>query len=362
MESIMVIISIVIAFGITAALGFVIIPWLRKLKFGQTILEIGPSWHKSKQGTPNMGGIMFIIGITVSFIATSLIYHFTGGSLLSDYTNTLQKETKSDLVLLIAGLCLALGFGIVGFLDDFIKIKMKRNEGLSAKQKTAGQLLVTFGFITTLWLSHNTTWYLPFIGSVNFEKNVFSGVIFWLVSIFIVYGAVNSVNLTDGIDGLSGTLSILAVFTTFLMGFMCLSLPDRNSILLLVVFIPSVIAYLLYNFNPSKMLMGDAGSRGLGFFIAFFLIYCRVPLLYFIVGLPFLCDGGISIVKITVGRLTKKKIILFKNITTPLHDELRKNRKFSVKRVWFVLVLAAGIIDFLYVFTASLLRVLGVVG
>ena len=98
------------------------------------------------------------------------------------------------------------------------------------------------------------------------------------------------------------------------------------------------------------------------FFIAFFLIYCKVPLLYFIVGLPFLCDGGISIVKITVGRLTKKKIILFKNITTPLHDELRKNRKFSVKRVWFVLVIAAGIIDFLYVFTASLLRVLGVVG
>ena len=155
---------------------------------------------------------------------------------------------------------------------------------------------------------------------------------------------------------------LLAVFTTFLMGFMALSLPDRNSIILLVVFIPSVMAYLLYNFNPSKMLMGDAGSRGLGFFIAFFLIYCRVPLLYFIVGLPFLCDGGISIVKITVGRLTKKKIILFKNITTPLHDELRKNRKFSVKRVWFVLVIAAGMIDFLYVFAATLLRVLGIVG
>ncbi len=122
------------------------------------------------------------------------------------------------------------------------------------------------------------------------------------------------------------------------------------------------MAYLLYNFNPSKMLMGDAGSRGLGFFIAFFLIYCRIPLLYFIVGLPFLCDGGISIVKITVGRLTKKKIILFKNITTPLHDELRKNRKFSVKKVWLTLVLAAAVIDLVYVLAASLFRVLSVTG
>ena len=107
--------------------------------------------------------------------------------------------------------------------------------------------------------------------------------------------------------------------------------------------------------------MGDAGSRSLGFFIAFFAIYCRVPFLYFIIGLPFLCDGGISILKITVGRLTKKKIILFKNITTPLHDELRKNRKFSVRKVWFVLVIASALIDIIYVLTASMLRLSGVV-
>ena len=102
--------------------------------------------------------------------------------------------------------------------------------------------------------------------------------------------------------------------------------------------------------------MGDAGSRSLGFFIAFFAIYCRVPFLYFIIGLPFLCDGGISILKITVGRLTKKKIILFKSITTPLHDELRKNRKFSVKKVWSTLVIAAAIIDILYIAATAILR------
>ena len=122
------------------------------------------------------------------------------------------------------------------------------------------------------------------------------------------------------------------------------------------------MAYLLYNFNPSKMLMGDAGSRCLGFFIAFFLIYCRIPFLYFIVGLPSFVTAVSRYLRSQSEDLQRKKVILFKNITTPLHDELRKNRQFSVKRVWLVLVLAAGMIDFLYVFTATLLRILGVVG
>ena len=142
------IMSAVIAFGVTAALGFVIIPWLRKLKFGQTILDIGPSWHKSKQGTPNMGGIMFAIGIVCAVAITSVTYKLTGGNLESSAADVL---TGRDLVLVIASLCLALGCGVVGFADDFIKIKMKRNEGLTAKQKTAGQLLVTVGYILTLF-------------------------------------------------------------------------------------------------------------------------------------------------------------------------------------------------------------------
>ena len=104
------IISVVIAFGITAGLGFVIIPWLRKLKFGQTILDIGPKWHKSKQGTPNMGGLMFIIGIAISFSLTVLIYHLSGGNLESEYSSIMNGR---ELVLLLAGLILALGCGAV---------------------------------------------------------------------------------------------------------------------------------------------------------------------------------------------------------------------------------------------------------
>ena len=186
-------------------------------------------------------------------------------------------------------------------------------------------------------------------------------VLFYFLAVILFIVSINATNATDGIDGLSGSLSVVAVFTTFLMGFMAASVFDSNSILVTAIFVPCLLAYLLFNVNPSKMLMGDAGSRSLGFFIAFFAIYCRIPFIYFIIGLPFLCDGGISILKITVGRLTKKKIILFKSITTPLHDELRKNRKFSVKKVWFTLVIASALVDVIYVLTASMLRLSGVV-
>ena len=124
---------------------------------------------------------------------------------------------------------------------------------------------------------------------------------------------------------------------------------SKNGLISGLIMISVLLAYLIFNFNPSKMLMGDAGSRALGFFIAFYAIYLKIPFAYLIVGLPFLCDGGISIFKITVGRLTKKKIIPFKNITTPLHDELRKNRGFNVRKVWTVLVLCTLAIDVVYV-------------
>ena len=197
-------IAAVIGFAVTAALGFVIIPWLHKLKFGQTILDIGPKWHKKKQGTPNMGGLMFIIGIFCAFALSAVIFTSLGGNLETDYSAIITGREKT---LLIAGLLLALGCGIVGFADDFTKIKLKRNEGLSPKQKTFGQLIMVIGYVTTLWISKNTVWYFPFIGTVDFSKNFFTGLIFWALSVVIVYGCVNSVNLTDGIDGLCSSVT-----------------------------------------------------------------------------------------------------------------------------------------------------------
>lgn len=299
-STVSIIIAVLVAFGLTAGLGFVIIPWLRKLKFGQTILDIGPSWHKSKQGTPNMGGLMFIIGILLSAIAVLIAFHFTGGNIESDYASVLEGR---DLTLIIAGLGLALGCGIVGFTDDFIKIKLKRNEGLSAKQKTLGQLLITFGYTLTLWLSHNTVWNLPFIGTVNFEKNIFTGVVFWLVSIFIIYGCVNSVNLTDGIDGLCSSVTV-TVAITFIIAGVILNFAGLG--IIAGALLGGVLGFLCWNWNPAKTFMGDTGSLFLGGMVVALGYAIKCPLLLLPIGIVYVCETMSDIIQIGYFKITKK--------------------------------------------------------
>ena len=310
-----IIITAVISFGVTAGLGFVIIPWLRKLKFGQTILDIGPSWHKSKQGTPNMGGIMFIIGIVVAFIIGALTFVLSGGNLESNYSIVLEGRDK---VLLISGLVFALGCGVVGFADDYIKIKLKQNEGLTAKQKTLGQLLMAVGYTMTLWLSHNTVWKIPFIGNVNFEKNTVTGVVFWLVSIFIIYGCVNSVNLTDGIDGLcsSVTLTVAASFIvcSYILGFSGLGIMSG-------ALLGGVLGFLCWNWNPAKTFMGDTGSLFLGGLVVALGYAIKCPLLLLPIGIIYVTETMSDIIQIGYFKLTHGKRV-FKMAPIHHHFEL----------------------------------------
>lgn len=328
------IISVVISFGVTAALGFVIIPWLRKLKFGQTILDIGPSWHKSKQGTPNMGGIMFIIGIILSFTVTALTYHFSGGELESDYSAIMQGKEK---VLLIAGLIFALGSGAVGFADDFIKIKLKRNQGLTAKQKTVGQLIMTFGYVLTLWLSHNTSWYIPFVGTVNFEKNIFTAIVFWVLSIFIIYGCVNSVNLTDGIDGLCSSVTVTVAVAFIVIG----NIQGFSGLKIFAgALLGGVLGFLCWNWNPAKTFMGDTGSLFLGGMVVAMGYLCKCPLLLLPIGIVYVCETMSDIIQIGYFKITHGKRI-FK--MAPIHHHFEmcgwKEKKICVV---FSLVNAAG--------------------
>lgn len=333
-NTVAIIISVVIAFGVTAGLGFVIIPWLRKLKFGQTILEIGPSWHKSKQGTPNMGGLMFIIGIIVSFGVTAVTAHLLGAELQSDYSALLQGR---EYVLLIAGLVLALGFGVVGFTDDFIKIKLKRNEGLSAKQKTLGQLIMTFGYILTLWLSHNTSWYIPFVGTVNFEKNIFTAIVFWVISFFIVYGCVNSVNLTDGIDGLCSSVTVTVAVTFIIIAVMQKFLGMG---IFAAALLGGVVGFLCWNWNPAKTFMGDTGSLFLGGMVVALGYLCKCPLLLLPIGIVYVCETMSDIIQIGYFKITHGKRV-FK--MAPIHHHFEmcgwKEKKICVV---FSLVNAVG--------------------
>lgn len=319
------IITAVISFGITAGLGFVIIPWLRKLKFGQTILDIGPSWHKSKQGTPNMGGLMFIIGIIVAFVIGALTFTLSGGKLESDYASVLVGRDK---VLIIAGLCLAFGCGVIGFTDDFIKIKLKRNEGLTAKQKSFGQLVMAIGYTATLWLSHNTVWYLPFIGNVNFEKNIVTGVIFWLVSIFIIVGCVNSVNLTDGIDGLCSSVTV-TVAVTFIIASVMLKFAGLG--IISAALLGGVLGFLCWNWNPAKTFMGDTGSLFLGGLVTALGFAIKCPLLLVLIGIVYVCETMSDIIQIGYFKMTHGKRI-FK--MAPIHHHFEmcgwKEKKICV--------------------------------
>ena len=334
------------AIGCIAAFAITLI--LLKFLPGEKIILGHDRGRKYAQGSEvNIGkptGVGFYFVLV--FLLVSSIFCFLISPITSDKG---FLESGNVVTGLGFGLLAVLAEMVTGWLDD--RSKNAWNEYIKGALDFVVSLIA--GFIVVHFFG--TRVYLAISGTY-FDIHP---VLFYILAVLLFVVSINATNATDGIDGLSGSLSVIAVITTFIMGFLAKSLFDDNALLLVVFFVPALIAYLIFNFNPSKMLMGDAGSRSLGFFIAFFLIYCRIPLLYFIVGLPFLCDGGISIVKITVGRLTKKKIILFKNITTPLHDELRKNRKFSVKKVWFTLVIAATVINLLYIIAAVIVRAIG---
>lgn len=318
-------IAAVIGFSVTAALGFVIIPWLHKLKFGQTILDIGPKWHKKKQGTPNMGGLMFIIGIFCAFALSAVIFTSLGGNLETDYSAIITGREKT---LLIAGLLLALGCGIVGFADDFTKIKLKRNEGLSPKQKTFGQLIMVIGYVTTLWISRNTVWYFPFIGTVDFSKNFFTGLIFWALSVVIVYGCVNSVNLTDGIDGLCSSVTATVAVT-----FLVIAFSDKFAGLGLLAasLLGAMCGFLCWNWNPAKVFMGDTGSLFLGGLVASLGFTIKCPFLLLPIGIIYVCETMSDIIQIGYFKITHGKRV-FK--MAPIHHHFEmcgwKEKKICV--------------------------------
>ena len=178
-------VTAVLSFIIAFLLGFVLIPWLRKLKFGQTILDIGPAWHKSKQGTPIMGGLMFIISTILSVACVLVTDYLMGGKLFSS-EHIMPDQLK---VKLVAGVILAIGLGLVGFADDYIKVVKKRNLGLTEIQKTVPQIILIVAYLVALYMNGLTYMKIPFVGAVDLKW------FFWIFGICVIYGAVNAVNL-----------------------------------------------------------------------------------------------------------------------------------------------------------------------
>ena len=290
------ILAVIIAFAISAALCPVVIPFLHKLKFGQQVRDDGPQAHLKKQGTPTMGGVVFVLSV----IITSLFY-------MKDYPK------------IIPILFMTVGFGMVGFLDDYIKIVKKNSDGLSPKQKLLFQFVITGIFAYYLMSSNEvgTGMLIPFTGGVENGFYLELGWLFVPALFFIVLGTDNGVNFTDGLDGLCTSVTILVAtfFTVVAIGENAGISPITGAV------VGSLLGFLLFNVYPAKVFMGDTGSLALGGFVASSAFMMQMPLFIAIVGMIYMVEVLSVIIQVTYFKKTGGKRI-FKMAPIHHHFEL----------------------------------------
>ncbi len=278
------ILAIIIAFAISAILCPIVIPFLHKLKFGQQVREDGPQAHLKKQGTPTMGGLVFLTAVVI----TSLLY-------IRDYPR------------IIPVLFMTVGFGVIGFLDDYIKIVMKRSEGLNPVQKLIGQFIITGIFVYYLVCSGevDTSMLVPFTGGFEHGLYLNLGFLFIPFVFFVVLGTDNGVNFTDGLDGLCTSVTILvATFLTII------SIGENSGISPITgAVVGSLLGFLLFNVYPAKVFMGDTGSLALGGFVSASAFMMQIPLFIPIIGLIYLVEVLSVIMQVSYFKATHGKRI-----------------------------------------------------
>ena len=287
-----IVIPVLISFGISAVLGPIIIPFLRKLKMGQTERVDGVQSHLKKAGTPTMGGVIFLIATVI----TSLFY-------------------VRDYPLVIPVLFLTLGFGIIGFLDDYLKVVLKRSDGLLPWQKFLLQVILTgiFAFYLVNYTDISLTMRIPF-WSGHFLN------IGWLavpIMFFAVIGTVNGVNFTDGLDGLASSVTLIVAmfFTVVSVGL------DSGIEPITCAVVGSLMGFLLFNVYPAKVFMGDTGSLALGGFVAGAAYVMQMPLFIILVGLIYLVEVLSVIIQVSYFKISHGKRV-FKMAPIHHHFEL----------------------------------------
>lgn len=327
MDIVLYCLAIVIAAVITGLLGYFMVPFLHKIKFGQTIREVGPSWHKNKQGTPTMGGIMFIIGSSVAAVICIAFLWLNGGA-----------ETQLMLVKVVAGALMAVGFGIVGFLDDYISIKKHRNLGLTEIQKLILQFIIVGAYLLSVALAGGTTeTVISFLGSVDL------GFFYYILAAVFIVGMVNAVNFTDGIDGLntSVTLVVALVFSVIAM------LLNRVGLsLYAAAIVGAMIGFLFWNANPAKVFMGDTGSLFLGGAVCALAFGVDMPILLILIGIIYIVEILSVVLQVTYFKISHGKRI-FKMAPIHHHFEMCGWNENKICFVFSGVTLLAGIIGVL---------------
>lgn len=327
MDIVLYCLAIVIAAVITGLLGYFMVPFLHKIKFGQTIREVGPSWHKNKQGTPTMGGLMFIIGSSVAAVTCIAFLWLNGGA-----------ETQLMFVKVMAGALMAVGFGIVGFLDDYISIKKHRNLGLTEIQKLILQFIIVGAYLLSVALAGGTTeTVIPFLGSVDL------GFFYYILAAVFIVGMVNAVNFTDGIDGLntSVTLVVALVFSVIAM------LLNRVGLsLYAAAIVGAMIGFLFWNANPAKVFMGDTGSLFLGGAVCALAFGVDMPILLILIGIIYIVEILSVVLQVTYFKISHGKRI-FKMAPIHHHFEMCGWNENKICFVFSGVTLLAGIIGVL---------------
>lgn len=310
------------AFLLTWLAGFWLIPLLHKLKYGQTILDIGPKWHKAKkEGTPTMGGITFIIAVSVCFVTGIVIFSLTGSA---DFTGV----DKAEFIRSVSGVIMAVMFGFMGFLDDFVKVKKKHNEGLTPLQKIMFQVMIIAAYFATLYISGLRRTTILFPGGFQWDMGLFY---YPVMGIGILY-LVNAVNLTDGIDGLCSSVTVIyaAVFAAIsgMIGMF-------GQTLLALCAAGGCLGFLMWNFPPAKVFMGDTGSMFLGGVVCALGVGCGVEFLMVLAAIVYILEALSVVIQSTVFKITKRIYHtkegkrLFK--MTPIHHHFEMSKWSELK-------------------------------
>lgn len=291
------ILSFIVAFGVSAIAGQILIPLLRRWKAGQSIREDGPTWHMSKQGTPTMGGLMFILGIGAATVAAGW--------------EQMQQGQYNHLFVFL----FALVFGAIGFVDDFQKLRHRANEGLTAGQKFLLQLAAAVAFTVLL---RQTGYLTPnlFIPFFNVEIVGIPWVVYMIFAAFVMVATVNAVNLTDGIDGLATGVTIpVALFYVGVSAWF----GREDLTVVSAALAGGLSAFLIYNFHPAKVFMGDTGSLFLGGAVCGLAFALNIPLVIPLVGLIYVLETVSDIIQVAYFKATHGKRFFR---MAPLHHHL----------------------------------------